>query len=245
VLLFINENSFSKEKLIRIAVIDTGFDFSNPRNVKICKTGHKDFSSFSKLSKYSNADFDYQNNLPYDTNGHGTHVAGLIAKYAKNANYCLIFLKYFKDENTGKENLINSTRALKEAKKLKVDIINYSGGGPEPDEDEKKIVLSLLESNVKLVMAAGNEAENIDIPRYRYYPAAYDPRIIVVGALGKNGKRLKSSNYGETVDVYELGEEVESLYLNNRKIRLSGTSQATAIHTGKLIRYFYNNIKKE
>jgi len=79
-------------------------------------------------------------------------------------------------------------------------------------------------------VAAGNNGMNFD-EKGRYYPACYDDkRIIVVGMLDKNGVQYKYSNYGSRVTRWEIGYEVVGFEISE-----SGTSQAAAVATGKLV----------
>lgn len=212
--------SLNSNALIKVAVIDTGFDFNSKWTTqpKLCTTGHKDFTGTGIQ----------------DTHGHGTHIAGLIAKYAKDSDYCLIILKFWdKSSNIGVQSTID---AFKWAVDLKVDYINYSAGGTEFNRQERDAVLNALNANITVVVAAGNEGKSYD--KQAYYPALYDSRIVVVGNVDTNGKWHSSSNYGKQVDVVEMGVNVLSLGLNSTYAVLTGTSQATAIHTGKLLYKF-------
>ena len=141
-------------KTIKVAVIDTGFDFQSKwknliadkdgvqlRQPNLCNEGHKDFSGSDLIDRV----------------GHGTHVAGIIAKFAENADYCLVIIKFFDPSVKNSNNLKNSAAALKYAYSLGVDIINYSGGGTEFSLDEYLIVKKLLERGTVFVAAAGNE----------------------------------------------------------------------------------------
>jgi len=207
---------------IKIAVIDTGFDFNYPRHVKLCQAGHKDFT----------------NTTVQDFNGHGTHISGLIADYSGNVDYCIVILKYYLFGATGKENLRRSIEALEYALYQNVNVINYSGGGNGVSDKECGLVKLALDKGIHLVMAAGNEYS--DLYREPYYPAMCDSRIIVVGSVDITGKRVVSSNYGKAVDFTEMGLEVKSILPYNKTGHLTGTSQATAIRTGKLVKELYN-----
>lgn len=209
----------AKADTIRVAVIDTGFDFDGVwvEMPKLCKEGHKDFTSTSIK----------------DTHGHGTHIAGLVASYAGKADYCLVIIKYFDEKSNGQQNLARSIAAIRYAKELKVDFINYSGGGVLPSKAEKEEVVSFLDQGGQFIAAAGNEGENLDYSHF--YPANYDPRVVVVGGVNDNGERVKSSNYGDSVDMVVTASNVLSTLPNGRYGYMTGTSQATAKVTGFLV----------
>ena len=212
-------------KTIKIAVIDTGFDFNGKWNIqpKLCKYGHKDFTGTGLQ----------------DNHGHGTHIAGLIAKHAEQADYCLVILKFFDPKKRSSVDL--TTKAVQYAVNIKVDFINISAGGVNPSPLEQKAILNALNSLITVVAAAGNEMSNLTSKTY--YPALYDERIVVVEAIDSKGNRIPASNYGPQVDYKELGHEVQSILPNNKYGTLTGTSQATAIVTGKLVKHF-DNVKK-
>lgn len=218
-------------KPIKIAVLDTGFDIGNSffgYNAKLCKYGHKDFSKEKKFIKTSGV-----NNVPKDTHGHGTHIVGIIDKLISEVSqdYCIVIIKYYSEKQTGVENLLASNKALTYALNIGVNVINYSGGGPETSSTESSVVKKFLDRDGILVAAAGNEKSNLEIKENRYFPAQDDTRAVVVGNLKKNGQRHGSSNYGSPVTRWEVGEDVESF-----GFRMTGTSQATAVATGKIVR---------
>jgi subtilisin family serine protease len=208
-------------------VIDTGFDFKGKWDIqpKICPTGHKDLTGQGLQ----------------DVNGHGTHIAGLIAKYAGDADYCLVIIKFFHNDLVKGDTLQASIDAINHAVDQKVDIINLSMGGVGYSNSEYKAVKRALDDDITIIAAAGNEGK--DFKKQPYYPALYDDRIIVVAAVDKRMKRMPSSNYGVQVDAYELGENVLSTMPHNSYGHLTGTSQATAIHTGKFVQHLYK-VKK-
>lgn len=215
---------------IRIAIIDTGFGYKdNGHEANLCQYGHKDFSVYSRQFTKNYATEDL---VPLDVNGHGTNITGIIDGYLKKAhvNYCLIIVKYYSDLQSREQNVVSTTRALNYAANIHADYINYSGGGPGQNSFEKAAIERYLNHGGHMVAAAGNEHENLDEPENGYYPAMYDKRIIVVGNLSKEGVKSKTSNYGSFVTRWEVGEDVEAF-----GTKYSGTSQATAVATGKIV----------
>lgn len=223
---------------IRVAVIDTGFDFkSDWKNYigyldsdgyalqmpKLCKTGHEDFT----------------NTGLQDTNGHGTHVAGIIAKFAENSNYCLIILKNYAPVNNNSDILERTFKAIKKAIALKVDIINYSGGGEGKSERECNAIKQALDAGIKVIVAAGNEYHNIN--KVPYYPAMCDNRVIAVKNVDSTGNVVPSSNFTDTKKgsrelESEKGFNVLSLLPKNQIGLMTGTSQSAPTRTGKVIK---------
>lgn len=165
-----------------------------------------------------------------DTHGHGTNIVGIIDGYVSKSkvDYCIVVVKYYSSKQSGNENLEASVKALNYAANLKVDYINYSGGGVEFSGEEYKSVKRFLDQGGRFIAAAGNENSNLDLSSY--YPAMYDSRIIIVGNLTAHGVRSVLSNYGSVVKRWEVGEDIEAY-----RIVLSGTSQATAVATGKIV----------
>lgn len=224
-------HSFHKKTDVVVAVIDTGIDPTHPYiagnlwlpgKQKIGPTNFgRDFSKGSKKLQ-----------TPYDKHGHGTHIAGIIKGIFKDVK--ILALKYYTPMASGEENLASTIEALKYAIRANVDIINYSGGGPEASIEEKKLLEVAKRKGILVVAASGNEESNIDIPQNAYYPASYGlDNILTVTAHDQNQRLLPTSNYGKRlVDISGPGERIKSSLPNDRAGFLTGTSQATAFATG-------------
>lgn len=228
IFILLSSQAYAKCKQLQIAVIDTGFGYGDiKKDNKLCDGLHMDFSTDHTFSYMGLSNF-----IPNDNIGHGTNIVGIIENYTKktNVNYCIIILKFYSKNQTNEQNLKASIAAIKYATELKVDLINYSGGGPSGDPEEEEAVKKFLDQGGKFVSAAGNDAKNIGSGDANYYPAMYDKRIVVVGNTDKFGVRSKSSNYGNFVNRWEIGENVTGY-----GITLSGTSQATAVASGKIL----------
>lgn len=218
------------KKQIIVAVIDTGFGYNGlGKEATLCKKGHKDFTSDKRRAK----DFNTVDPIPADLTGHGTNVAGIIDTYAGKSNYCLVIIKYFSPTT---DNLKSSIQAIKYATAIKADFINYSSSGTESDNQENAAVKKYLDQGGVFVAAAGNDG--LDMSKNHIYPAMSDSRIVIVGNLGPNGKRHITSNYGLSRITWEFGVNMEVYGIN-----MTGTSQATAKVTGKLVQKLMENNK--
>ena len=210
------------QPVTRVAIIDTGLDLSDPRfQDYLCAEGHKDFTKVGLK----------------DTNGHGTHIAGLIKRTAGPGNYCFIIVKYYVEGIPESEHVLRSVQAVQYAASLGVEYVNYSGGGGNFEERE---YLAIRESRATFIVAAGNEKH--DLAKHPYYPASYElPNIVAVGNWTINHVRSATSNYGTKVNAWEVGEnQLSDLPCTEAHSHcqgtMSGTSQATAIHTGNILK---------
>jgi len=222
--------TFKKKKDIVVAVIDTGIDPNHPflsQNIYVNngKASTKNYGiDFSKNRKNAGE--------PFDNHGHGTHVSGIIKSVYPNVK--ILSLKYYNPKASGQDNLDSTIDALRYAVEQNVDVINYSGGGPEPALEELKILKEAERKGILVVAAAGNEESNIDIRSNAYYPASYGLKnIITVTAHNKQLQMLNSSNWGKkSVDISAPGYRIRSALPKGRSGYLTGTSQATAFVSG-------------
>ena len=236
---------FKKKKEIVVAVVDTGIDPAHPfleKNIFV-ETGKVEESNFGvDFSKDKK-----QKGAPTDQHGHGTHVSGIIKSIFPDVK--ILALKYYNPNASGLDNLNSTVEALKYAVDNNVDVINYSGGGPEAAVEELRVLKEAERKGILVVAAAGNEESNIDDKKKAYFPASYGLKnIITVTAHDEDLKILSSSNYGRaSVDIFAPGYRIKSSLQNGRAGYLTGTSQATAFVTGvaALIKSQYPNLSTE
>jgi hypothetical protein len=225
-------SAFAKTK---IAVIDTGYNAINGI-VRVCDEGHRDFTKPL-----------FQSNLYLmsDLNGHGQNVSHLIERQIQSPSfYCQIIVKYTNGIDSIKENsayfFLKSLEYV--ANRKDIALVNISGGGIARTNDpktkeavtkylklEKAFIQKLLDANVTVVVAAGNDNLNLD-KECVYYPACHDPRIYVVGNGTSLKNRYAGSNYGKVVDIWIDGRDHTA-----GGHTMTGSSQSTAIFTGKLL----------
>jgi len=247
------------DRNIVVAVIDTGCDvkhedlqrnvWKNPGESGLDSKGQDksnngiDDDGNGYVDDVHGWNFVSGNNELTDNHGHGTHIAGIIGAEAGNGkgiagiapDVSIMCLKYFDPKVPATDNLRNTVAAIHYASKMKVQIINYSGGGTEFSQEERDAIEEARRAGILFVAAAGNERSNSDV--HKYFPADYGlPNIISVTAVDPNLQVLASSNYGTaTVDIAAPGQNILSLLPGNAYGYMTGTSQATAFVTGAAV----------
>ncbi|EKD64370.1 MAG: serine protease precursor [uncultured bacterium] len=203
---------------VRVAVIDTGIQEDHPR-----------FANAS-LEIEENSNVMDGNSEPADDVGHGTHIAGIIAKNAENS-----IIIPFKIVNKDGGKLSDVIKAIDQSIDAEVDVINISLGVQEASFSLEEIVEKASEKGVIIVAAAGNFSSS-----EKFYPAAYE-ETISVAATYYSGKKLESSNYGDWIDVAAKGYHIYSSVPYNDYGFKNGTSQAAAIVTAKVSKLLSDN----
>lgn len=232
---------------------------------------HKDFTyktpagatAYRIINGY---DFVWGDTVPNDENGHGTHVAGIIAAVKNNK-------LGVSGVSTGNVVAVKSLDAQGEgtsfdvaagidfcAKRSDIKIINLSFGSPAQSTAVKTAIEIAVNTHNKLVVAAaGNGGTTTKV-----YPAGYadDPalvnKLISVGASGQDDTdhidylcQWSQTNYGSWVSVVAPGNNIYSTLpwdtsfwwnyhggKNTRFDSMSGTSMASAFVSAAAARYW-------
>jgi hypothetical protein len=198
---------------IKIAVLDTGIDYTHPELIHLFQD---DIKGYNFINDTAN---------PYDDEGHGTHVSGLVAgqQYGVAPLAKLYALKVLNSQGFGTETDI--IRALEWCIIHNIDIINMSLGSSASSLLENEAIQAVHDNNITIFAAAGNEE------RGPSYPASY-PGVISVAAVDKNNKHAAFSNIHPTVDISAPGVDIISAIPGGTYARYSGTSMATPLATG-------------
>lgn len=156
-----------------------------------------------------------------DDYGHGTHVSGIVASYTLNN----VKIKPYKVlNNEGKGSLSSIAVALDMAVLDGAEVVNISISGKLESPTLTASVDNAVANDVNVVVAAGNNHLNLT---NNYVSPACIESAITVSAVDANDNLASFSNYNGTIDITAPGVDIESSYLNNTYIKLSGTSMAT------------------
>jgi subtilisin len=195
---------------VKVGIIDTGVDLNHPdlkpnlrAGVNLLRPGRP----------------------PQDDNGHGTHVAGILAAARNRRGVVgvapgaeLYVVKAF--DSTGNGRLSSILEGLDWCAGRGVRVVNLSFGMLHDSLALKRAVEKAYAAGVFLVAAAGNlgRADSVTVPG-RY------PQVVAVSALTREGGLAPFSSFGPEVDVIAPGENILSTYPGGYRT-LSGTSMA-------------------
>ncbi|WP_441957300.1 PatA/PatG family cyanobactin maturation protease [Mycolicibacterium houstonense] len=167
--------------------------------------------------------------------GHGTHVASIV--FGQPASGALglaagcrgLVVPIFED-SSGHLSQLDLARAIERAMLGGANVINISGGElvelGQPDPLLARTVETCERNGVLIVAAAGNDGCDC-----LHVPAAL-PTVLAVGALGRNGVALPSSNFGGRYalnGVLAPGEAIPGALPGAAMAELTGSSFATPI----------------
>jgi subtilisin family serine protease len=224
---------------VLVGVIDTGVDWQHEdlaanifANALEIPGNQVDDDGNGFVDDVRGWDFLNDDNDPADDNGHGTHVAGIVAAVGGNAvgiaGVCwsarILPLKFLSATGAGPTSA--AILALEYAVAMGARVVNASWGNTTFSVPLRSAIEAAGQRGVLFVAAAGNVAVDTDV--YPNYPSGYDlDHIISVAATDHNDRRSAFSNYGVvTVDLGAPGTDISSTIPGNRYFVASGTSMA-------------------
>lgn len=217
---------------VTVAVIDTGIDYRHPALGGGFGSGFKVFGGW---------DFYGGDDDPLDEQGHGTHVAGIIAGngggilgVAPDAS--LLAYRVIGPQGGIESDMIAAIERTVDPDENgdpsdRVDVVNMSIGGPVMDDDPAALAVeNATAAGVLFCIAAGNSGNfgyaNLPTP-------AIAASAITVGAsddaddMASFSTRGPSYSYGIKPEVVAPGVNILSSYLDGKTVEASGTSMAT------------------
>ncbi len=234
---------------INVAVLDTGV-----------LTSHPDLNKrIAQCKDFTNLRFPVLDNKCEDKNGHGTHVAGIIAADAGADGLGLYGVapaaKIFAYKVCGSNGSCYADDiafGLRMAVDQKADIINMSFGADKDIPLIRDAISYASSKGALLVAAAGNDGLQANID----YPAAYES-VIGVGAINQTLAVTDWSSRGTNIltdistavvkngdiEFAAPGEYIESTWNNGSYAVLSGTSMASPFVAGLAAKFWQSGVK--
>lgn len=203
---------------VKVAVLDTGIDLDHPdlrANVK---------GGVNTINPRKSAD---------DDNGHGTHVAGIVAAVDNAIGVLgvaprawLYAVKVLDRQGSGFVSDI--IEGLQWCIDNGMQVVNMSFGTSSDVQSFHDAIVAAYNAGLVLVAAAGNSGPGDDTV---LYPARY-PEVIAVSATDKSDAVPYWSSRGPEVELAAPGVDVYSTYKGGGYATLSGTSMAAPHVTG-------------
>jgi subtilisin family serine protease len=198
---------------VKVAVVDTGINLSHPDLAANIKGNYNAINT----KKTGN-----------DDNGHGTHVAGIIAALDNNIGVVgvapkasLYAVKVLNASGSG--TLAGLVKGIQWSIDHDMDVINMSLGFGTATEDQltplHDVIADAVAANITVVAAAGN-----DPTHFTELPGRY-PEVFSVAAVNSDGALAYFNSTGK-IDFSAPGVSVYSSYKKSYAT-LSGTSMAT------------------
>lgn len=204
-----------------VAIIDTGVDLTHPDLVgKFLPDGSGGVLGLDLIDGGPPMD-DAATGTGADNSarGHGTFIAGLVAKIAPAAR--ILPIRALDPGGIG--TTYDVVQAVEFARANGAHIINMSFGAPDKLDGLDKALSDAKDSAV-LVAAVGNFGSD----GQKQYPAD-ESFVLAVAALDDRGVKATFSNFGSLVDVAAPGVELSSTFPDNRYATWSGTSFAAPL----------------
>ncbi|MFE9032008.1 S8 family peptidase [Streptomyces iakyrus] len=205
---------------VTVYVIDTGV-----------RTTHRDFAGRAGHGW----DFVGGDPVAADGNGHGTHVAGIVAGtvhgVAKKARIVSVRVLDAAGGGTTARVIAGIDWVTRHAKKPAV--ANLSLGGPRNDRLDAAVRASIA-SGVTYTVAAGNDGR----PAGLYSPGSVE-QAVTVGATDRGDRKSAFSNHGPALDLFAPGARITSASAASDTARAaySGTSMASPHAAGAAALY--------
>jgi subtilisin family serine protease len=193
---------------VHVYVIDTGLAL-----------GHPEFAG-----RVGNGVDFVDGGAPTDCNGHGTHVAGIVASkiFGVAAGATVHPVRVLDCDGSGYASDVIAAFDWVATNAPRAAVANASLGGSY-NPAVNAAANNLVDRGTPLVVAGGNQGSDVS-----FFSPASAERVTTVISSNRYDRDSWFSNYGEEVDLYAPGEEIWSTYYLDpaRMMRMSGTSMA-------------------
>ena len=232
---------------VTVAVVDTGVDLSHPdlapnlwTNPGEIPGNGIDDDADGYVDDVHGVDLLHGDGDPRDDNGHGTHVAGIVAARGENGigvagiawRARIMAVKVLDSHAAGDMSTV--ARGVRYAVAHGARIVNVSLSGPIAGADIVGAIDEARAAGAVVVAAAGNTGADLDVTPA--YPAALGaPNLVAVTSSDRRGALSPRASFGRaSVDLSAPGQDILSTARGGGYEFRSGTSTAAAQVSGAL-----------
>ncbi|MDX1935038.1 MAG: S8 family serine peptidase [Capsulimonadales bacterium] len=209
---------------IKVAVLDTGVNPEHPALYGRCTQG------FNAINK-DLPPLDMPDGVTNYSVGHGTMVAGMVARIAPQAD--IVPVRVLNGDGWGSG--LNVIKGIVFSQSEGCRVINLSLSSATRLRIMDESIAQAISQGILIVTSAGNDGVNQ--PRW---PAAY-PGVMAVASLDTNGQRSPFSNYGSYISVCAPGNGIHGPFHTGGYALWSGTSFAAPFVAGQAALMFSRN----
>ena len=233
-----------------VAVLDSGLEINHPdlqlnlwANIAEVPDNHVDDDADGLVDNVNGWNFYNDTNTLDDSDGHGTHCAGIIGATGNNSvgvsgiAPVVKIMPLVVMNSYGEVVTSDAVAAMNHAVAKRALVTSNSYGGTVSTKTEKATIDAAMTQGVLVVCAAGNDYPAKNIDSARLYPAAYaSANIISVAATTDMDARAVFSNYGPAnVDLGAPGVGILSTLPGGKYGYESGTSMACPLVAGTCV----------
>jgi hypothetical protein len=218
----------------KVWILDTGID-SKHKDLDVDKNSCVRFITKTQVVGLTGS----SKGQAEDFHGHGTHVAGIIGAKDNNRGVVgvasgvkIVAVKVIDDDGHGLVSDAIAGLNYVASHANPYDVVNLSFGGLYSQALNQAVLACQAASNVRIVIAAGNENTNAAL----YSPGGLNgPGIFTIASVSESDVFSSFSNFGTSVDYAAPGEDILSTWPGDQYAFLSGTSMAAPLAAGVLV----------
>jgi subtilisin family serine protease len=208
---------------VRVAILDTGAEPTHPALAGRIAGGWDFIGGDADPTDQPDGLDNDLDGLIDEARGHGTHVAGTVARMAPGASLLVVRVL----DADGRGDILGVASGIRWAIDHGARVINMSLGMLRTSPAIENLLAEAEQRGIVVVVSAGNWGS--DTPTE--FPASSD-HVLAIAATGVDGRAASFTSRGSFVALCAPGVAIRSAYFGGRYAMWSGTSMAAPFVSG-------------